>query len=51
MGNGLKKRNDRETDRHCVDFNIDKVVQKLKLSINNFFKRCAPKQSFVIKKN
>ena len=23
MGRGLKKRTDRQTDRHCVDFNID----------------------------
>ena len=24
----------------------NKVVQKLKLSINHFYKKCAPKQSF-----
>ena len=23
MGSGLKKRKDGQTDRHCVDFNID----------------------------
>ena len=26
MGRGLKKRTDRQTDRHCVDFNIDVTI-------------------------
>ena len=33
MGRGLKKRTDRQTDRHCVDFNIDDLpIVLLKIS-------------------